>query len=347
MRKFTRYAVVPMAIGSLSACADQMSGPTGPTGNLELNIAPLSLPGITDADYGVTVKNGATPAQVVFSESSLKSTTYGDGKGALTYIGACDADEPIHTIELVVNSVSDNENGAFVTAASNNNPCPSTAPCVATATCSENADVLVQFNLTILREADQGFFDIAVNFADTFCSSKLDCVQNLFPDSTGARTIDAAIIGFACTSGKDSAGNAQNTTLVTEYKVGAEGLDETARGNATTAGGVKYAIYADKEQVDANLNKGFINAAIQIPSAGNITVSGKATAGQGAVSWGAGGSTYVSYPYVDIASTVVPDGCAGVWPQKLDASGSVVQTKYVSADPFGIGAVAQTVNSLE
>ena len=62
-----------------------------------------------------------------------------------------------------------------------------------------------------MRDANQGFFDIAVNFEDIFCSSKVDCttpgegdeeipLQLLFHPETGERH-DTIVIGRACTAG--------------------------------------------------------------------------------------------------------------------------------------------------
>ncbi|PKN55397.1 MAG: hypothetical protein CVU56_21505 [Deltaproteobacteria bacterium HGW-Deltaproteobacteria-14] len=41
--------------------------------------------------------------------------------------------------------------------------------------CRENQDVFVQFDVALMRPAQQGFFDIAVNFNNIFCSAKFDC----------------------------------------------------------------------------------------------------------------------------------------------------------------------------
>jgi len=83
------------------------------------------------------------------------------------------------------------------------------------ATCQENADVFVQFDVALMRPAQQGFFDIAVNFNNIFCSAKFDCcadtdangcatdgtedIELLF-DASGARS-STMVLGFACTAG--------------------------------------------------------------------------------------------------------------------------------------------------
>lgn len=89
------------------------------------------------------------------------------------------------------------------------NPCPASAPCALTAECVENADAPVSFNLTIMRQARQGFFDIGVDFDSIYCSAKVDCtydeaglepIELLFDPDTGERT-QTAVIGLACTAG--------------------------------------------------------------------------------------------------------------------------------------------------
>ncbi len=64
------------------------------------------------------------------------------------------------------------------------NPCAEAGDCVLSFPCVENEDVFVEFNITVMRDAEQGFFDIAVNFEDIFCSAKFDsCVGEDVPDT--------------------------------------------------------------------------------------------------------------------------------------------------------------------
>ena len=79
--------------------------------------------------------------------------------------------------------------------------------------CAPNADVAVAFDMTVVREAQQGFFDVAVTFQDIFCSAKLDCEKDgadgpepltlLFNPLTGAREA-TAVLAFSCTAGPDA-----------------------------------------------------------------------------------------------------------------------------------------------
>src|SRR5690606_28057069 len=70
------------------------------------------------------------------------------------------------------------------------------------------------FSLTILRSANQGFFDVAVEFDDIFCAAKFDCRDEdgdplvLLHDANGERA-ETAVLAFACTGG----GEADSTHL--------------------------------------------------------------------------------------------------------------------------------------
>ncbi len=318
MRKFMRYATVPMSIAALSACADQSSGPTGPQGNINLSVAPLSLPGIDDADYAIVVTNGA--GDIVWQEEALTSNQYGDGAGSLTYVGTCDADEPVHTIALTTKTLTDSDGTELFAAGEAVNPCPAAAPCELTASCVENSDVFVEFNLAIMRDANQGFFDVAVNFQDIFCSAKVDCQAELLHDPATGLRAPTAVIGFACTSGASSISAQEPTNLYVDYIVDGVGLDETIDGNS---GDGQYAIYKDDEEL-AGYTKGFWNAAVLIPS-GGVVITGVATAAPGALPSEAPG-TFNNYPVIGFNVTV-PQNCAGAFPVQLD-SGNGVDTFY-------------------
>ncbi len=324
MRKFMKYATVPMSIAALSACADQSAGPTGPQGNLNLTVAPLNLPGIGNAvyDISVTAKYATGPNQIVWSETNLSSTSYGDGQGSLTYIGTCDAQAASHEVTLVMQSLTD-DNQLSLFPAEATNPCPSTKPCTVTVSkCSENQDTLVEFNLAIMRDANQGFFDVAVNFNDIFCSAKVDCQNSLLHDAAGNR-VRTAVIGFACTSGSNSLGNVESTKLHVDYQVGAVSLLEGTEGIQTTDG-VRYAIYRDKEDL-LGVTKGFWNAAVVVGGgAGNVRVKGFATAAPGDLPGDTGDGKLTSYPVIQF-DVEVPQGtgaagtsCGAGWPKQLD-----------------------------
>jgi len=93
------------------------------------------------------------------------------------------------------------------------NPCPLPEPgtadngCVLAAECASNADTVVEFNLTLLRQAELGFLDSVVRFSDIFCAAKLDCETDTGGDLLYLHDVDAsadgptAVLGFTCSSG--------------------------------------------------------------------------------------------------------------------------------------------------
>ncbi len=187
-----------------SGCLEEKAE-TGPTGQLAIAVAPLSLEGITNAEYTVWVTNAAADAggQTVWTRA-VSSQQYGDGAGSVSYIGTCDAAAPggINTVHLTLHALYDG--AGLVTPGTYENP---TEPDALTReiVCVENADVAVTFDMTIVRDAKQGFFDVAVDFNNIFCSAKLDCEREggvdldlLHHNVTGARDM-TAVVGLACT----------------------------------------------------------------------------------------------------------------------------------------------------
>jgi len=80
------------------------------TAGVEISVAPLTLPGLSNVCFDLTVLNGApTPdgdntndPDTVWSKSSICSSTYGNGAGGdITYIGACDAGVSAHNFVLL------------------------------------------------------------------------------------------------------------------------------------------------------------------------------------------------------------------------------------------------------
>lgn len=224
-----RYVLSSILLsGAIAACDEGApeSEFTGP--GIAIEVAPLTLPGISDACYDILVENSAPDGvaaaanNVVFLDN-ICSTTYGNGAGGdITYIAPCDASVTVDldagptgasgvqnaAVTLWVASVT--PSAGFV------NPCPDTGPgCRIFTTCSPNADTFVEFNLTVMRDAQQGFFDVAVNFEDIFCSGKLDSrysVNNpiMLLHGTDGQRDHTAVSALACTQG---ASNTIATTL--------------------------------------------------------------------------------------------------------------------------------------
>jgi hypothetical protein len=220
-RPFTRGATVFFSLLG-AGCAAESSTPVG--ARLDLQVGALSLPDVGRVCYDVRVENGA--GGLVWSRGTvgtranqgdsgaLCSDRFGNiGGGDVSYVGPCDASSPQHTVRLWIDSIEDPSGVALTDW---RDPCPAgpgDAPggCAQVVTCAPNADTLVAYDLTVMRRANQGFFDVAVSFDDIFCSAKLDCtyddagqdpIRLLHRDGVRSQT---AVIGFACTGGPGGA----------------------------------------------------------------------------------------------------------------------------------------------
>jgi hypothetical protein len=303
------------------------------------------------------------PASTVWRRT-LDSTQYGTPEGALTFVGACDAsDQDLATPALETpNSVYLTLDGIdaptpLASGVDFVNPCPASAPCVQTANCLENQDTLISYNLTVMRRANQGFFDVAVNFSDIFCSGKVDCNPALLHDSNAARA-RTTVAAFACTSGADLDDDPTNDThlfvndLVVHCRNGSATdaisvLDLAADGgrhDASPAGGAPeavdtFAIYGGIEQLEG-YRKGYWNLALTLaPNQSECTLTGAATAAAG--DWPMGTSpANTIYPVIlfdDIALGASNSACHEAHP--LDGPGSDVHTAYTSNTPRCFGNV--------
>jgi hypothetical protein len=302
------------------ACASE-----SPAAKLALEVSPLALPGVADACYAVSVHNvpktAVAPSALVWSQAGICASRYGNATGSVTYIGTCDAspDGRINTVSLTLEGLCTTA-GCDVAAANDTNrvdpdtyqnPCPATAPCQLERPCSENADTLVAFDLTIMRDADQGFFDIAVNFEDIFCSAKLDCVPELLHREGGARDL-TAVLAFACTSGADTCLYVDNPTLTCTN--GTWSLDPSAGpGRIPVNGPVLYAaaVYRGDEAFTA-FEKQYWNVALGLDqdallTAGDCTLTWGATASEGY--WTDHTTPAEStYPVINWSRQIVDDG---------------------------------------
>ena len=233
----------PTSLLSLASAGLAMLGcggeaPVGPAGRgfdgpgVEVNIAALNLQGVGDAIWDLEVRNGADPSQVVW-QRRISSSSYGDSAGSASYVGPCDAATDANPNQIRVwvvglyaadvpaanmgqfNSGSTADAGVVTggTLVPFQNP-TATGPLTRDVVCRENEDVFVQFDVALMRPAQQGFFDIAVNFNSVFCSAKFDCCDDanannacdvgedlaLLFTAGGARG-RTMVLGFACTAG--------------------------------------------------------------------------------------------------------------------------------------------------
>ncbi|TNF37569.1 MAG: hypothetical protein EP329_02795, partial [Deltaproteobacteria bacterium] len=189
---------------TLGACSDVAPDVPGAGGEVAIAVAPITLTGVGDAEYGLRVTTSG--GEVVWERSGMRASAYGNGQ-ALSYVGPCDADpasQP-NRVEVTLTALYD-DLGAPIPADTWLSPTAS-GPAVRPFTCIADQDVAVDFDLTVARKASQGFFDVAVEFEDVFCSAKFDCVAEdgtspilLVHGPNGAR-VPSVVLGFACTTG--------------------------------------------------------------------------------------------------------------------------------------------------
>ncbi|TNF24134.1 MAG: hypothetical protein EP329_25615 [Deltaproteobacteria bacterium] len=197
----SRRVVVLLGLFAFAGgCAADPTAAPFATGGVEVQVAPLTLDGVTNARYALTVTNGAGGTGDVVWEKTVESLQYGSGSGSLSYVGTCDADTGVNTVSVELLALYDA--GGEVAAAVYQNP----GVLSLDVDCVADQDVRVTFDITIARQAQQGFFDVAVELDDLFCSAKLDCQDDaggdldLLHDASGARNM-TAVLGFACTGG--------------------------------------------------------------------------------------------------------------------------------------------------
>ncbi len=353
----------------LYACAESQ---TEAGSNFEVSVAPLSLPGVSRICYDIRVRNGTSlSAEVVWQKGNplvaspadtdtLCSSNFGNGSGGdITFVGTCDATKlsPLdygrtNAVTLWVDSLHGASGPISETGGDGwQNPCPN--GCTLEALCQENADTPVNFNLTILRQANQGFFDIGVNFEDIFCSAKVDCVNAagepldlLFRPSTGAR--DTTVVSaLACTAG---AGGALSTHLFRNPLViscsggGSVTLPIlSSKGNIYTGSNPdpsltdaiwQYAIYSGEEALNcggASCNKVYWNVAIGLDETSDncvlTTRMSAAPEGRFAALTTPSGTTY---PYIDVNVPLTDTSGLICRKHPLNETGSGVSTVYTS-----------------
>jgi len=179
------------------ACGkDGESVADGPRGSLAIAAKALTVEPIVDADYTIAVFND--DGDLVWRKTGITSKDFGDSRGAIAYVGPCDAASSPNRVELTVVSLSD-EDGPL--GASEWTSPTARGPLVRSVECAPNADTAVEFNLTIMRPASQGFFDIGVQFSDIFCSAKADCQEAFLHHPDTGKRAATIVLALACTAG--------------------------------------------------------------------------------------------------------------------------------------------------
>jgi len=261
---FCYLLVVPL-VALAASCISEAPGAHA-EGQLAVAVAPLSLPGISYACYDLEVRNdleevvwarGERPTTRAQGDTgALCSDAYGAGAGGdISYVGPCDASEAdgadggvaVNTVTLWIDGLygsDDADVGGW------QDPC--VAGCTLSRSCVADGDVAVDFDLTVARRAQQGFFDVGVTFDQVFCSAKVDCGSTLLHDATGARGT-TAVVALACTSGLNGAATTLYARDLVVTCAGGERYDVSPLGQGNTGaqepGLFQTAVYSGTEQL--------------------------------------------------------------------------------------------------
>jgi len=379
------FGVSPLTLDSLTDACYSFSVVNG---NNELVVG--RGPGAVLAHNGVAGAAGTNITGTAMETVCASQFGFAAG-GDISYVAPCDADtlpsnvataNNVHTVTLWVDALCISGNplktgdanwktpgtpsNICVEMQPYVNPCGS-AGCSLSVTCVENADTPVSFNLTIMGQADQGFFDIAVNFDDVFCSAKLDdCndvdgpggsapapIQTMFDPTTHQR-IDTIVAAVACTAGPTPSGSPNTavntvlnfTNLTVACNDGSAGTlnlaTVTQEGNLPLLlGGVfPAAVYYGTESLP-DFNKVYTTVAIGIGTRSGCTLSWNVVPTSGAFTAASTTGVYTSYGYVNFAATAT-DATAGLGgttchANPLNGLNSAVKTLYAAdaASPAG------------
>ena len=288
-------------LAAIAAASTGCSGEATPSpatlggGRVAIEVAPLNLEGVTDARYSIRVTNAADGGgEVVWERTTLTSSQYGDGAGSLTYVGPCDASTGTNSVTVTLDALFE-RNGVLTSPDTYRNPGALTR----NVACVANTDVSVAFDVTVARDAQQGFFDVAVDFDNIFCSAKLDCERDDHTDlellhnpTTQARDM-TVVFGFACTGDPSAATtylymndlqivcDGAGFDPVTLSPTGLGNIDTNASGSSDPDGYLfGAAVYRGIEQLGGmaywNISLGLNEASF--PDAGNCTLTARATA---------------------------------------------------------------------
>lgn len=194
--------VVWVAVGlALAGCQERAISGDVVDGQVAITIAPLDLSSLVDVAYDLSVEN--SQGQVVWTRPGIRASDFGNGTG-LAFVGPCDADPTVQPNVVKVDIVALYDVDGLVPSTAWHDP-TETEPLRSPANCVANADVPANFSVTVVRAANQGFFDVAVSFNDIFCSAKFDCHTAGSPlelvHAIGGDRAPSAVLGLACTAG--------------------------------------------------------------------------------------------------------------------------------------------------
>jgi len=373
------------ALLGLGACTE---GPANSVDNfgykgtgIAFGVSPLTLDALADACYSFAVVNasgdlvvGRGPGAVVAHSPLITGTAtrticasqFGNTAGGdISYVAPCDAsqsptDERLHTVTLWVDALCtgavtnksgtanyQTPDGICTEMQSYVNPCGS-AGCDLDVLCVENADTPVTFNFTIMGQADQGFFDIAVNFDDVFCSAKLDDCNttgakiNLIFDPTTGERINTIVAAVSCTGGPGDAVDTQlnltslNVGCTSDSSSGTLDFSTVGQEGNLTIGDYPGAVYYGTESL-ANVNKVYTTVAIGIDGRSGCWLEWDVVPSNGSFTASNATGVYTSYGFVHFEASGLggPDGECHVNPLNGDGSGVVTGYANGTSSPAG------------
>lgn len=315
-----------LSLVATAACTATEDGVEGPA--VAIEIAPLSLPGVTNARWNLTVRNAA---QDLVMSRDIEADAFGDGAGSVSYVAPCDATSNDNTVSITLLALYSAQGEIAPTTYVN------PGPLTRSVTCRPNADTPVVFNVTIARDANQGFFDVAVNFDDIFCSAKLDCTdaQNqplqLLHNSDGTRD-DTVVLALACTGGASGADTQiyLNNIVVTcpgvgEARVNPAGGPGTLGPADIIPGGILTGAAVYRGEQDVGFDMRYWNVSLGFKARfADCVLSTRATAADGPLANSATPAGW-TYPYIDWNVTLT------------DESGDLTCTQHpISGTPPGL-----------
>jgi hypothetical protein len=340
-----------MALGAVLTACGRSAGPE-PTARVAIAVGALGYDAVTDADYTLEVWNGAPASggELVIRRENLRSKRLGNGAGALSYVAPCDADTGTAHVRLFLNDLY-TDDGVEIPRSTWRNPTPLLQDVV----CVENADTPVTLNLTIMRDAKQGFFDVGVVFSGIFCSAKFDCLGDNGlplkllhrPDNDLRDT--TMVLAFACTTGagkptwlhmSDVHVVCDDGTGPTPYWVSPLGTNGGSEGNQ---GGVdpvffQTGLYRGREALPG-VEKCYWNMAFGLADSapGNCRLVVDATASTGSFA-GNGGQVEAgaTYPYVHFEIPFTDsEGQLACQRHAMDDGSERVRTSYTTPTSGG------------
>ncbi len=379
-----RYCRLTLAAGAVAlgsvACGEGSTPVVGSDGPaVSIVVAPLDQSGVGVGCFDLEVatalgtlweKGDPTLNYLQNDLDTICSDDHGNaGGGSIRWVGSCDAQDAADTDPNgragVQNAVTLWFDGIYNVAktaetAGVYDPC-GTAGCTLEFDCIANADTLAEFNFTVIRDAENGFFDIAVRFDNIYCASKYDdCYSNnqditLFSDDDGDHK--TGVYALACTAplGSDVDLHYGNLAVVCSgftFPINPNVSARTDAASVPAGHSLTYDVFRDQTAVNCdddtvdppvtgNCNGLFWNISFDLTDLeglGTCTLAFSATATNGTGSFVDGlptnpGSTY---PYIDVDATITGgDACQQ---NPLNGDGSAVVTNYHG--DFGLAAVA-------